>query len=304
MVSVLVPVYNAEKTIVRCLDSILGQTYQNIEVIIVNDGSKDNTLSILEDYSEKDSRIRLYDEQNGGVAAARNIALRNAQGEYILYVDSDDWLELNAIECLLGEMRKDVDIVFCSSDHAEKPEEVHFENRKVIEEWNHDQQIYEFLLHRRMSGMLWNKLIRRSLTEGIGFNEKTGYGEDAEFLWEILEKSKNMLVTNEVLYHHVLEETSISHLTYSEKKYSAIPMWEKINEDVKRKYPQLMALAKVSLTSAAVYGMYEAHQGGYSNKDHISHMRSIARKNLIDFIKAKHISLKFKLYALAVCVGY
>ena len=122
MVSVLVPVYNAEKTIVRCLDSILGQTYQNIEVIIVNDGSKDNTLSILENYSEKDVRIRLYDEQNGGVATARNIALRNAKGEYILYVDSDDWLELNAIECLLGEMRKDVDIVFCASDHAEKSE--------------------------------------------------------------------------------------------------------------------------------------------------------------------------------------
>ena len=92
MVSVLIPAYNAEKTINRCLDSILCQTFQDIELIIVNDGSTDNTLSILLNYAEKDKRIIIYNQPNQGVSAARNTGLRNASGDYILYVDSDDWI--------------------------------------------------------------------------------------------------------------------------------------------------------------------------------------------------------------------
>ena len=113
-----------------------------------------------------------------------------------------------------------------------------------------------------------------------------------------------MVVTNEILYHHVLEDTSISHLTYSEKKYSAIPMWENINAEVATEYPQWIVFAKNSLMCAAVYGLFEARQCGYQNQTHIRHMRTIARKNIFNFLKADDISLKFKLYALAVCAGY
>lgn len=304
MVSIIVPIYNAEMFIRRCIDSIIRQTIQDIEVILVNDGSLDKSLSIMQEYAERDTRIKIISQENKGVAAARNTGLRNATGEYFLYVDADDWLESNAIECLMTRMGENVDIVVCAFDYAETPENVWREKQVELEKWDNERQLYEFILHKRMAGMLWNKLIRRSITENITFNEKTGYGEDAEFLWNVLKKSRKMFVTNEVLYHHVLEVTSISHKTYSEKKYSAIPMWEKINSDVEKENPQLMKLAKISLTSAAVYGMFEAHQSGYHNLKHISHMRSIVRKNLFIFLGAKHISVKFKLYALAVGAGY
>lgn len=304
MVSVLIPAYNAEKTIYRCLDSILAQTYCDIEAIVVNDGSTDSTLAELQAYAKKDERVKVIDQLNSGVAAARNTALDNASGEYILYVDADDWIEPDTVERLLNRMSEDTDIVFCSSDHAETPENVQCELQAECEIWDQDRQILEFLRHKRMTGMLWNKLIRRSLTDGISFNEKTGYGEDAEFLWQVLKKSRKMVVTNEVLYHHVLEDTSISHLSFSEKKYSAIPMWERINAEVAMDYPQLIVLAKNSLMCAAVYGMFEARQCGYQNQEHIRHMRTIARENIFSFLSANQISLKFKLYALAVCVGY
>lgn len=304
MVSILIPAYNAEQTIHRCLDSILAQTYHDIEVIAVNDGSIDSTLAELQAYAKKDKRVKVIDQFNSGVATARNTALDNASGEYILYVDADDWIEPDMVERLLNRMSEDIDIVFCSSDHAETPDHVQCEIQAECEIWDQDRQILEFLRHKRMTGMLWNKLLRRSLTNGISFNEKTGYGEDAEFLWQVLKKSRKMIVTNEVLYHHVLEDTSISHLSFSEKKYSAIPMWEKINADVAMDYPQLIVLAKNSLMCAAVYGMFEARQCGYQNLEHINHMRTIARNNLFSFLKDNHISLKFKLYALAVCLGY
>ena len=110
MVSVLIPAYNAEKTINRCIESILHQAYENIEVIIVNDGSTDNTLSILSNYAKIDRRIAIYNQTNKGVSATRNVCLKNAHGDYVLYVDADDWIEANMIQQML-ELMKDADIV-------------------------------------------------------------------------------------------------------------------------------------------------------------------------------------------------
>lgn len=303
MVSVLIPAYNAEKTIHRCLDSILAQTYCDIEVIIVNDGSKDSTLAELQVYEKKDERVKVIDQLNCGVAAARNTALDNARGAYILYVDADDWIEPNMVERLL-KLVGDGDIVFCGNDNADTSDRVMCVDKTETEIWGQQRQMLEFMKHKRMTGMLWNKLIRRSITDGCWFNEKTGYGEDAEFLWKIIKKSRKMVVTNEVLYHHVLEDTSISHLSFSEKKFSAIPMWEAINEEVEKQYPELLELAQERLMCAAVFSMYEARGCGYKDKEQIAHMRRITRKYLRVFLKSKDVSKKFRLYAIAVSLGY
>lgn len=304
MVSVIIPVYNAEKYLKRCLDSVLNQTYTDIEVIVVNDGSTDNSLKILQEYKNNDSRIKLIDQQNQGVSSARNTGLNNATGDYILYVDSDDWIEFDAIERLLATMTDDTDIVFCSSDNAETIDLVKHVKEIKYEYWDNDRQIFEFLKHKQMTGMLWNKLIRRNLTFGVSFNKKTCYGEDAEFLWQVLKKSKKMIVTNEILYHHVLEETSISHLSFSDKKFSAVPMWESICDDVEKNYFNYLNFARVSLMSAAVFSLYEAKLCNYKNKTQIKYMRSIVRKYINVFLKSENISIKFKLYAIAVYLGY
>jgi glycosyltransferase involved in cell wall biosynthesis len=303
MVTIIVPIYNSEKYIKRCLDSVCAQSYTDLEIILVNDGSTDNSLNILQEYAESDNRIKVVNQENKGVAAARNTGLRNATGDFILYVDSDDWIEKNMVQRML-ELMEDADIVFCSSDHADSSEKVEKEDSQNIEIWNQKKQQSEFMKHKRMTGMLWNKLIRRTLTTGISFNEKTGYGEDAEFLWKVLKRSKKMVVTNEILYHHVLEDSSISHLTFSDKKYSAILMWESIVAEVEKEYPQLLNLAKERLMCAAVYSLYEIRCVGYANKKQIKYMRQIARKGIINFLKSSNISMKFKLYAIAVCLGY
>lgn len=99
-VSIIVPCYNAEKYLKKCLDSIINQTYSNIEIILVNDGSKDNTLKILSDYEKKDNRIIVIDKENTGVSDSRNIGVEKATGKYIMFSDSDDYFELDAVESL------------------------------------------------------------------------------------------------------------------------------------------------------------------------------------------------------------
>ena len=302
MVSVLVPAYNAEKTIKRCIDSIICQTYYNIELIVVDDGSSDETLSILSDYSKRDNRIVIKSQSNQGVASARNACLKEANGDYILYIDADDWIESNMIQRMV-DLIGNADIVLCGNDNSETPDNVSFVPKVQIECWDQQKQMIEFMKHKRMTGMLWNKLIRRKIANGIWFDEKTGFGEDAQFLWQILKRSKKMIITNEILYHHVLEENSISHSNFSDKKYSAIPMWEDINKEVEKKYPELRELAIERLMCATVYSMYESRVCRYKNKEKIGHMRSIVRKNLFSFLILKGVSIKFKLYAFLVCLG-
>ena len=101
-----------------------------------------------------------------------------------------------------------------------------------------------------------------------------------------------------------MEDGSISHLSFSDRKYSAIPMWEAINREVEQEYPDLLPLARERLMCAAVFSLYEARQCRYQNKEQIAHMRAIARKYLMTFLKSPNVSRKFKLYAVAVCVGY
>lgn len=108
--SVIIPVYNVEKYLPQCLDSVLAQTYSNIEVICVNDGSTDNCLSLLKDYCKSDNRVKLIEIENAGVSNARNVALEEASGVWVIFVDSDDWIDLNCVEVLLG---------FAETNHCE-----------------------------------------------------------------------------------------------------------------------------------------------------------------------------------------
>lgn len=302
MVSILIPAYNAINTIHRCLDSILAQTYCDIEVIVANDGSTDSTLAELQMYEKKDERVKVIDQQNCGVAAARNMVLKNASGDYILFVDADDWIEPNMIQRMM-DLIGDADIVSCANDYSETPSQVAVTGDAIIEYWNRQQQIEEFLKHKRLTGMLWNKLIRRNITEDYWFNEKTGYAEDAEFLWKILKKSHKMVITNEILYHYVQYDTSISHQSFTDKNYSIIIMWEDITEEVKRDYPELLSLAREQLMSVAVYSGYRMKKAGYKNEIQKRHIREIVKKNWKDFIKSDSVSIKMKIYAIVIRVG-
>ena len=106
LISVIVPIYNVEKYLRQCLDSIQNQTYQNFECLLINDGSPDNSADICREYVEKDSRFKYFEKENGGLSDARNYGIRQSKGSYLTFVDSDDWLEHDALDRLYGALRK------------------------------------------------------------------------------------------------------------------------------------------------------------------------------------------------------
>lgn len=170
LISVIIPVYGVEKYIAQCLDSIINQTYKNLEVIVVNDGTKDRSAEIAKEYATKDSRIKVYDFQNGGLSVARNRGLEIATGDYISYIDSDDWLDTKMYETLLeAAMKNDADMVKCGiiETNGVAEEKITFKDVKII---NNDQhKAFKNYFKGILWTLAWNGLYKKELAKKVKF---------------------------------------------------------------------------------------------------------------------------------------
>lgn len=193
-VSIIIPVYNAESDLEKCLDTLINQTYKNIELIIIDDGSKDNSKDIIKQYTERYNNIISCTQSNNGVSRARNKGLDIATGEYIVFVDSDDWVAPNYIEEML-EVANDIDFTYC--DWV-----IEYENSSVIDSlskygftYSSDaKELLEFYIVNRIGCAPWGKLFKRSIIEEkkIRFCEKLPIAEDYLFILEYIINSRTI----------------------------------------------------------------------------------------------------------------
>ena len=170
LISVIIPVYGVEKYIAQCLESVINQTYKNLEIIVINDGTKDRSAEIAKEYATKDSRIKVYDFENGGLSVARNRGLEMATGDYISYIDSDDWIKKNMYETLLeAVMKNDADMVKCGIIEAnnDKEYEITFSNTKIIT--NEKHEAFENYFNGMLWTLAWNGLYKRDLAKKVKF---------------------------------------------------------------------------------------------------------------------------------------
>lgn len=183
MISIIVPIYKVEKYIHRCIDSILAQSYTDFELLLIDDGSPDNCGVICDEYAVMDSRVRVFHKENGGVSSARNLGLDNAQGEWITFVDSDDWLETEFLERIIAV--SDTDLVVGGCNRTSGRNERLFDNR-------YDRSTVPNFLNEYLTMLLlrtpWGKLYRRCLFEDnhIRFNTNIRFGEDTLVVFEYL----------------------------------------------------------------------------------------------------------------------
>lgn len=301
-VSILVPIYNAEAYIYQCLKSILGQTYPFLQVILIDDGSTDNSFAICQEYANSDSRIELYHQENQGVAITRNNLLDKVKGEYVLFVDSDDWIELNMVEFLVKNAQNNrADIVSCGC----VPTGGVSVNMSVTKEtWNKEKVVKEFLRHVIISGALWNKLMRTSIIKDIRFDIRISYGEDALFCWRILQRVERVIITDAQLYNHRVIEGSLSTSLWTpHKKGSSSIVWQTIVEETFQLWPQYADIARARYAIEDMWGLYYASLANYPYDEHIKKRQINIRKNLGIIRKSELVSINKILtaYALANC---
>ena len=214
VISVLIPAYNVERYLPRCLDSVLSQTFKDFEVIVIDDGSTDGTGNICDDYAEKDSRVKVYHQENKGISATRELCLQYASGEYIQFVDSDDWIDEN----MLGEMyavacRDDADVVGCNFY-----EEYGYHCNEVGVCYSEKNDFFKDVVGDHW-GVLWKLLMRKSVIDsnGITFPRGINGGEDYVFVVQVLYFAKNVVSINRSFYHYnrMNSSSTISTPSYS-----------------------------------------------------------------------------------------
>lgn len=263
-VSLIIPIYNAEKYLRRCLDSAMQQTFSDMEIIVVNDGSDDSSLDICREYEQLDSRFRVIDKANTGVSDSRNCALEAAQGEYLQFLDSDDWLAPDATESLVYAAKKfDCDLViadFYRVDGAVFTEKQHIRERGLLTR----EQYAEYMMQDPADfyyGVLWNKLYRRSIIDRyqIRMNPDLRWCEDFLFNLSFIRYAERFTAIQTPIYYYMKRKGSIVSTDW--KKANAMLLKFQLLKEYKELY-QSMNLYEENKLRINAYVLAIAKDGG------------------------------------------
>lgn len=302
LISILLPVYNTSAYLHQCLDSVLAQTYTNLQVVLVDDGSKDNSLEICQQYAVKDPRVEVYHQENQGVATARNVLLSKIKGDYFLFVDSDDWIEPLMVEYMFSRvMAYNVGMVTCAKVLNDTD---NFESAKE-DIWKQDKLLKKFLRHVNFSGALWNKLFKTSLLGKAQFRTDIWYGEDALFTWQLIQNVDKVCVTNKQLYNHRINKGSISAQNWTpDKKGSGHLVWKSITDDVAKTYPQYIDVANARYATEDMWGIYYASLCNYPYDEHIRERQLNVKKHFSEIKKSGFLGNGKLFFAWITCRWY
>lgn len=303
LVTILSPCYNVGRFLPKYFETVLGQTYSNLQVVLIDDGSKDNTWAVMQEYAAKDSRVEIYHQENQGVAVTRNNLLDKVKGDYVLFVDSDDWIEQNMVEHLVElALEHNSKFVMCGNviNDAEPKD-----SEPKIKILSQEQAVYDFLRHEYFAGSLWNKLLGSSLLHNVRFHCGISYGEDALFCWGILQKVNKVVVTDRQLYHYRMNECSISHIGWTpEKKGSGHFVWEQISREATILWPQYKSVADATFAISDMWNLYYALKSSYKKDKYIDLYQAHVRHSLILIFRSGLINMKKFLFAVLVSYSY
>ncbi len=244
LISVIVPVYKAEAYLKKCINSIINQTYKNLEIILVDDGSPDKCGEICDEFAKQDSRIRVIHKQNGGQSSARNAALDIMSGDYVGFVDSDDWIEPNMYEHLYNLIAENnAQISACGLQCDYSGGKIAYFNdqypvHKNIEIFSKIGALRELTVARKITNSPCDKLFSRYIFENIRMREGTVY-EDFEIMPSCMEKAEIIVYDPLPLYHYIMTEESTTRGTISSKRFIEAEISRNIIEHYKLNYPDL-----------------------------------------------------------------
>lgn len=295
LISVIVPVYNVEKYLAKCIESILAQGVEDFELLLVNDGSKDSSLAICNDFATRDSRIKVISKENGGVSSARNLALDNATGEWVTFVDADDWLEEESLAACRPYMDEYEAIRFSTRDIFANGKS---RRRTVRQAKDWDEAFRQVVGHETMIGVA-GTLYRRNIFEdnNIRFDTDIVYGEDWWVLAQALYRARRVKTLSS-LYGYIYNrsnETSCSNTISSAKLIQSLIIAKRIGDMVGEGYEKELKRTRCYRTGVVVRecGCRETSKALRENSERIPHI------SLSDILTAKlHFSMRCRLLRL------
>lgn len=232
-ISIVIPIYNASKSLNRCIDSVLNQTFVNYELILVDDGSTDGSEKICDKYAEVDDRVRVIHKINEGVSKARSVGIEQAVGIYSIHVDADDYIDSRELELLYSEaIEQDADVVVCDYVLEYKPNK--FCVRRQSPHSNNSRKYLDLIFEGKRMGVLWNKLIRTSLYENVEYPYNINYCEDVCIMLQILSQNIKLAYVAQPLYHYCFNNQSITRIIHRDKINDRLNFIAYVQKEMKR----------------------------------------------------------------------
>lgn len=304
LISVIVPIYNTEKFLNACLDSLLAQTFQDYEAILVDDGSTDGSGRICDSYAEKDCRIHVIHQKNAGVSVARNRALEKVSGEYVFFLDSDDILPENAFEKLV---HTDADLIIGSIWEVDEYGRPNGISQCLPNQSLSRVQVLEALFDESQwgyQGYIWNKLYRRSVIvkQNIRFDPVIKYNEDRLFLVEYLLSCSKVIMTSEVVYYYRQQKKSALaqvKLGFKPGVLTELDAFESMKVLVKEDYPRLYQNISRLAFEKSLYWLNKIDKGYPCEKKKV---RSYVFQNARVCLRVSGKSPLYKIKLIAHCV--
>lgn len=302
LISIIIPVYNVEKYVRRCLDSITLQTYTNLEIIIVNDGSTDNSKNICEEYVSKDNRIKMINQNNFGLSSARNVGIELANGKYIAFVDSDDFVDLNYIKSMYDEASiNNTDIVCCDFNYIDEDDKKWTRIDRDNKYYFNMEAIDDIIIGKQYTEvMTWNKLYKLDLfiTNNIRFPVGK-LNEDNFTTYKLYYYSNKISLINDKLYYYFQRKNSIMNSKFNIKRLDILEVTFEMREFFKDKNIDLND--KIDSYDFAIKSnlLNKMIRDNFNGSEKIKLIDSIY-KNKKKYINNQYISGKFKLSIILI----
>lgn len=307
LISVVIPVYNADRYLEKCLDSVIRQTYSNLQIILVDDGSTDNSAQICRRYAEEDRRIQIICQKNQGVSAARNVGIERAEGCYIGFVDADDWIHPDMYRHLLEIMEKydaDISTVECLKTFGEDGCEQEKINIRVLEQEEFAKAFFK-IGSQKILYYIWNRLYKREILEKHQFDERFAVGEDVVASYKAIIKADRIAVSNQKMYFY-RQMSGVTGL-FNDKYFQLIDVWKKVGEITEERVKKYLPYVKINQERIYFTLLTElAVSGGYKNpnyKEQIAFLLNSLKKGKRLLLKSD-IAVSRKVLIFVFCLNY
>lgn len=299
VVSVIVPVYNIEKYIGRCIESILSQTYADLEIILVDDGSTDSSGAICDEYAEKDSRIKVIHQKNGGVSSARNRGLDVATGKYIGFVDGDDYI----LDSMYEKLVKIIGGEAISACTMGGNSGISVADRSFRRTFSAEDAVACLLQNRYLSISCADKLFRREVVGDIRFRQDIYHNEDLLFLYEVLKRSNVLEYTDDVCYFYRCRPGSAVNSPFDDRKMTLIDAWDYLKTDIEKSFPSLTDIVAEQRIRNNISCALAIAGSNYDKSDAIRRIQRNVRKDIIPFLRSR-LASGYKIEALLLSLSW
>lgn len=307
LLSVIVPVYKVEKYLDRCVESILSQTYNNLEIILVDDGSPDRCPEMCDEWSKKDSRIKVIHKENGGGAAARNVGLESATGDIITFVDSDDYLSSEMYRVLVTLLTENnADIAECDYVYTESEDHpLDLNKTESFKEYSPSEAMLEHIKDGIFRQSVVNKVYRKEILENVRFTEGKVI-DDEFFTYLAIGNAKKLIHTDRIMYAYRQQQGSVMHRPYSISRLTAIEAKVLRIEYLEERFPEAVQIAKLNLWFTCMYNGQKSLYclEGKEKKQALEYIKSVVKNYHLQKEDKKALSAQYKVWAFISAISF